>query len=274
MQAKEEVKEEVKEVVIEEVKEVVKKISDIKKLFDETQVEKKLEVVEQFKNDSRVVVQKLILSAEKQYNAYLDELERCDYMLSFEQELYDSGAKYIAGVDEVGRGPLAGPVVTCAVVLKRNEKILYANDSKKLSKIMREKLYDEIMEKAVAVQISVESVETIDKINILEATKLAMKKSVEGLAAKPCHVLVDATTINIDIPQTAIIKGDEKSMSIACASIVAKVYRDRMMESFNELYPNYCFDKNKGYGSADHIKAIKEFGITPIHRKTFVKNFI
>ncbi len=257
-----------------ENKNAIKKIGEIKKIIEETAVENKLEVVEQFRADSRVGVQKLIASAEKKYNAYLDELERCDYMLSYEQELYESGVEFIAGVDEVGRGPLAGPVVTCAVVLKKGEKILYANDSKKLSKIMKDKLYDEIMEKAVAVQISVESVETIDKINILEATKLAMKKSVEGLTVKPSHVLVDATTINIDIPQTSIIKGDEKSMSIACASIVAKVYRDRMMESFNELYPNYSFDKNKGYGSEEHIKAIKEFGITPIHRKTFVKNFI
>ncbi len=258
----------------DEAKNEIKKIGDIKKLFEETPVENKLEVAEQFKNDTRAGVQKLIQTAEKQYNAYLDEIERCDYMLSYEQELYDNGAEFIAGVDEVGRGPLAGPVVTCAVVLPKGEKILYANDSKKLSKIMRDRLYDEIMEKAVSVQISVESVETIDKINILEATKLAMIKSVEGLSVKPSHVLVDATTLNIDIPQTSIIKGDEKSMSIACASIVAKVYRDRMMESFNELYPNYCFDKNKGYGSAEHIKAIKEHGITPIHRKTFVKNFV
>ncbi len=257
-----------------ETKSETKKIGDIKKLFDETPIESKLEVVEQFKSDARAGIQKLIASAEKQYNAYLDELDRCDYMLSYEQELYDNGAEFIAGVDEVGRGPLAGPVVTCAVVLQKGEKILYANDSKKLSKAMRDKLYDEIMEKAISVQIAVESVETIDKINILEATKLAMKKSVEGLTVKPSHVLVDATTIDINTPQTPIIKGDEKSMSIACASIVAKVYRDRMMESFNELYPNYCFDKNKGYGSADHIKAIKEHGITPIHRKTFVKNFI
>ncbi len=255
-------------------KDEVKKIGDIKKILEETPIENKLEVAEMFKTDTRAGVIKLITSAEKQYNAYLDELERCDYMLSFEQELYDNGVEYIAGVDEVGRGPLAGPVVTCAVVLKKGEKILYANDSKKLSQKKREELYDEIMEKAVAVEIAVESVETIDRLNILEATKLAMKKSVEGLKVRPSHVLVDATTINIDIPQTSIIKGDEKSMSIACASIVAKVYRDRMMVSFNELYPNYCFDKNKGYGSADHIKAIKENGITPIHRKTFVKNFV
>ncbi len=254
-----------------QIKDDNKKIGEIKKLFEETPIENKLEIVEQFRTDTRAGVQKLIVSAEKQHDAYLDELERCDYMLSFEQELYDNGAEFIAGVDEVGRGPLAGPVVTCAVVLPKGVKILYANDSKKLSKAMREKLCDEIMEKALSVQISSESVETIDKVNILEATKLAMKKSVESLTVKPSHVLVDATTLNIDIPQTSIIKGDEKSMSIACASIVAKVYRDKMMKSFNELYPNYFFDKNKGYGSAEHIKAIKEHGITPIHRKTYVK---
>ncbi len=248
-------------------------ISEIKKILKETLVEEKLEICKKYENDTRAGVIKLVESAKKQYNAYLDELERCDYMLSYEEELYLKGAKYIAGVDEVGRGPLAGPVVTCAVVLPKGLKILYANDSKKLSEKMRNQLYNEILDKALAVEVAVESPATIDDINILEATKLAMKKSVESLSVKPDFVLVDATTIDIDIPQEAIIKGDEKSMSIACASIVAKVHRDRMMKAFSELYPNYSFEKNKGYGSAEHIRAIKEKGISPIHRKSFVKNF-
>ncbi len=249
-------------------------ISDIKKILNETLIENKLEVCKNFEDDTRAGVKKLVESAKKQYDAYLDELDRCDYMLSYENECYVNGADYIAGVDEVGRGPLAGPVVTCAVVLPKGEKILYANDSKKLSKKVREKLYEEILEKAVAVKIIVESPATIDKINILEATKLAMKKSIEQLKVKPSCLLVDAVTIDVDIPQKALIKGDEKSMSIACASIVAKVHRDNMMEAFSELYPEYAFEKNKGYGSAEHIEAIKKHGISPIHRKTFVKNFV
>ncbi len=249
-------------------------IGEIKEILNNTSIENKLEVCKNFETDTRAGVLKLVESAKKQYDAYLDELERCDYILSYENELYSNGVEYIAGVDEVGRGPLAGPVVTCAVILPKGLKILYANDSKKLSEKAREKLYDEIMEKAVEVQISVESVATIDKINILEATKLAMKKSIEQFTIKPNFVLADAVTIDIDIPQLAIIKGDEKSMSIACASIVAKVYRDRMMKAFAEIYPEYAFEKNKGYGSEEHIQAIKKHGLTPIHRKTFVKNIV
>ncbi len=249
-------------------------ISEIKEILSNTLIEDKLEVCKNFEADTRAGVIKLVESAKKQYDAYLDELERCDYILSYENELYQNGVEYIAGVDEVGRGPLAGPVVTCAVILPKGVKILYANDSKQLSEKMREKLYDEIMEKAVEVQICVESVATIDKINILEATKLAMKKSIEKFNIKPNFVLADAVTIDIDIPQLAIIKGDEKSMTIACASIVAKVYRDRMMKAFDEMYPEYAFEKNKGYGTEEHIQAIKKYGLTPIHRKTFCKNIV
>ncbi len=249
-------------------------ISEIKEILNNTSIENKLEVCKNFEADTRAGVVKLVESAKKQYDAYLDELDRCDYILSYENELYENGVEYIAGVDEVGRGPLAGPVVTCAVILPKGVKILYANDSKKLSEKVREKLYDEIMEKALEVQICVESVATIDEINILEATKLAMKKSIEQFKVKPNFVLADAVTIDIDIPQLAIIKGDEKSMTIACASIVAKVYRDRMMKAFAEMYPEYAFEKNKGYGSEEHIQAIKKHGLTPIHRKTFVKNIV
>ncbi len=249
-------------------------IKEIKAIIESACVEEIQQVCQQFKDDERSGVQKLIVSANKRYAAYLDELERCDYMLSFENELYDAGCEYIAGVDEVGRGPLAGPVVTCAVILPKGVKILYANDSKKVNEALRERLYDEIFEKAIDVQISVESVGTIDEINILEATRLAMKHSIEQLKVKPSHILADAVKIDVDIPQTSLIKGDEKSMTIACASIVAKVYRDRMMKAFGEVYQGYGFEKNKGYGSQEHIEAIKKLGLTPIHRKTFVKNFI
>ncbi len=249
-------------------------ISEIKEIINSASVESKLQVCKQFEDDKRAGVQKLVTSAKKQYDAYLDELERCDYMLSYEKELYDNGCEYIAGVDEVGRGPLAGPVVTCAVILPKDVKILYANDSKKLSEKKREELYDEIMEKAIDVQICAESVKKIDQFNILGATKRSMLKSIKHLKVKPDHVLIDAVTLDMDIPQTDIVKGDEKSMSIACASIVAKVYRDRMMKSFAEIYPEYSFESNKGYGTDEHIKAIKKHGLTPIHRRSFVKNIV
>lgn len=252
----------------------MKTIGEIKKLYNETSFEDLLNFCEEYKEDTRKGVEKLVESAKRKYDDYLTELKRCDDILVLENELYDKGAEYILGIDEVGRGPLAGPVVTCAVILPKGVKIMYANDSKKLSKKMREKLYDEIIEKALSVQISVESVETIDSINILEATKLAMKKAVENSRIEPSHVLVDALTLDIKYPQSKIIKGDEKSMSIACASIVAKVYRDQMMTEFSEIYSEYAFEKNKGYGSSEHIDAIKKYGLTPIHRRTFVKNIV
>ena len=180
----------------------------------------------------------------------------------------------LCGIDEVGRGPLAGPVVAGAVILPEDCEILYLNDSKKLSEKKRELLYDEIMEKAIAVGIGAVSPERIDEINILQATYEAMRIAISRLSVRPDLLLNDAVTIpQVDIPQVPIIKGDAKSASIAAASIIAKVTRDRMMVQYEDLYPGYEFASNKGYGSARHIAALKEIGPCPIHRRSFIKNF-
>lgn len=190
-------------------------------------------------------------------------------MKEFENELYENGINYIAGIDEVGRGPLVGPVVTAAVILPREFYDERINDSKKLTEKKRELLYDVIMENAVSVGIGISSEDVIDEINILEATKKAMIEAVNNLSVKPEHLLIDAVKLNIDIPQTSIIKGDAKSESIAAASIVAKVTRDRMMVELDKMHPEYDFKHNKGYGTKKHIEAIEKYGILKEHRKTF-----
>ena len=203
------------------------------------------------------------------------ESERLDTMLEFERELYSKGITLIAGVYEAGRGPLCGPVVAAAVILNPNEKIAGVNDSKKLTEKKREELFSVIKEKAIAYSVGIVDEKTIDEINILEATRLAMKKAVEGLREVPGHVLVDAEKhVPINIPYTPIIKGDAKSESIAAASIIAKVTRDHMINELDKKYPEYHFAKNKGYGTREHIAAIKEHGLCEIHRKTFCKKFI
>ena len=190
-------------------------------------------------------------------------------MKEFENELYESGIKYIAGIDEVGRGPLVGPVVTAAVILPRDFYDERINDSKKLTEKKRELLYNVIMENALSVGIGISSEEVIDEINILEATKKAMIEAVNNLSVKPEHLLIDAVKLNINMPQTSIIKGDAKSESIAAASIVAKVTRDRMMVELDKEHPEYDFKHNKGYGTKKHIEAIEKYGILKEHRKTF-----
>lgn len=190
-------------------------------------------------------------------------------MKEFENELYESGIKYIAGIDEVGRGPLVGPVVTAAVILPRDFYDERINDSKKLTEKKRELLYDVIMENAISVGIGISSEDVIDDINILEATKKAMIEAVNNLSVKPEHLLIDAVKLNVDIPQTSIIKGDAKSESIAAASIIAKVTRDRMMIELDKEHPEYDFKHNKGYGTKKHIDAIEKYGILKEHRKTF-----
>lgn len=190
-------------------------------------------------------------------------------MKEFENELYESGIKYIAGIDEVGRGPLVGPVVTAAVILPRDFYDERINDSKKLTEKKRELLYDVIMENAVSVGIGISSEDVIDEINILEATKKAMIEAVNNLSVKPEYLLIDAVKLNIDIPQISIIKGDAKSESIAAASIIAKVTRDRMMIELDKEHPEYDFKHNKGYGTKKHIEAIEKYGILKEHRKTF-----
>ncbi len=200
-------------------------------------------------------------------------------MMAEERKLYAEGnesgpVKYIAGVDEVGRGPLAGPVVTAAVILPEDFSILGVNDSKKLSEKRRDELFEQIKEAAVAYSIGIRDNHDIDRINILEATKEAMTEAVRGLDVRPDHLLIDALTLkDVDIPQTGIVKGDANSVSIAAASILAKVTRDRMMVDYHESYPDYAFDKNKGYGTKAHYEGLDKAGASPIHRMSFLVKY-
>ena len=201
------------------------------------------------------------------------EMARIDALKEYERKYESEG--YVCGIDEVGRGPLAGPVVACACILPKDCNILYINDSKKLSKKKREELYDIIMKEAVAVGIGYNSPERIDEINILQSTFEAMREAISKLSVIPDILLNDAVTIpGVDIKQVPIIKGDAKSISIGAASIVAKVTRDRLMEDYDKLFPEYGFASNMGYGTAVHIKAIKEIGPCPIHRRSFIHNFV
>lgn len=249
------------------------KIDEIRKILENTEEAVLAEKLEEFRGDDRQGVLRLVAQYEKKAEKYKKELKRIEGMRAYEKKY--PAAKYICGIDEVGRGPLAGPVVTCAVILPKDCRILYVNDSKKLSEKKREELYSIIMEQALDVSIGIEAPEVIDDINILQATYSAMKKSIEGLKYKPDIILVDAVTIpEIPYKQEAIIKGDAKSISIAAASIVAKVTRDRMMAEYDKLYPEYDFASNKGYGTEKHIQALKEKGASPIHRKSFISNFV
>lgn len=202
------------------------------------------------------------------------EQERLERMRSYERQ-YENDCDFICGIDEAGRGPLAGPVVAAAVVLPKGLVIPYVNDSKKLTERRRELLYPEIMEKALAVGVGIVSPQRIDEINILQATYEAMRQAIGQLSVRPDILLNDAVRIpGVEIPQVPIIKGDAKSISIACASVIAKVTRDRMMVQYDELYPEYGFAGHKGYGSAAHMAALRECGPCPIHRSTFIRNII
>ena len=202
--------------------------------------------------------------------------ERLDVMLIHERRLWESGRSYIAGVDEVGRGPLAGPVVAAAVILPQDFDVLGIDDSKKLSPKKREELFEVIKERALAWSVGWVGPERIDEINILEATKEAMAQAVQGLSLQPDHVLIDGnfTVRALALPQTAIVKGDANSTSIAAASILAKVTRDRYMEEMDAVYPGYAFASNKGYGTKAHYDGLKAQGPTPIHRKTFISDYL
>ena len=204
------------------------------------------------------------------------ELERLTNLKSMEKELYEKGFEYICGIDEAGRGPLAGPVVVAGVIMPKDSMIEGVNDSKKVSEKKREKLYDVILEEAISYSVAIIGQDVIDEINILNATKQGVTKVVEELDVKPNLILVDALThINTKgIPYDSIIKGDAKCYNIAAASIIAKVTRDRIMREWDEIYPQYGFINHKGYGTAKHIEAIKEYGSCPIHRRTFIKNFV
>lgn len=194
-------------------------------------------------------------------------------LLKYEKELSEKGYNLIAGVDEVGRGPLAGPVCVACVIMPLDDIIEGINDSKKLSEKKREMLYPIILEKAIAYNICLVDPKTIDEINILNATKLAMRNAIEGLLVKPDIVLIDAVKLELGVETMSIIHGDALSYTIGCASIVAKVYRDRLMNEYALSYPQYGFDRNKGYGTKEHIQALRDFGKTHIHRETFITHF-
>lgn len=250
-----------------------KKISEIKVLFQAAAVDELPELIEAYKTDTRSGVQSLIAGAEKRQRAAAAEKKRLEGMKRYEYQYAQAGI--ICGIDEAGRGPLAGPVVAGAVVLPKDCDILYLNDSKQLSEKKREELYEIIMKKAQAVGVGYAPPERIDEINILQATYEAMRQAVSALSVKPDILLNDAVTIpDVAIRQVPIIKGDAKSVSIAAASIIAKVTRDRLMRQYDSVFPEYGFAQNKGYGAASHIAALKKYGPSPIHRKSFIGHFV
>ena len=249
------------------------KIGEIKKLLQAADEKMLPELIQLYSTDERAGVITCVNSAQKRLEALKKEKARCFNLLSYERKY--SSYSYICGIDEVGRGPLAGPVVAGAVILPKDCDILYINDSKQLSEKKREELYDIIMEKAIATGIGYATPERIDEINILQATYEAMRSAISQLGVSPDLLLNDAVTIpGVSIKQVPIIKGDAKSMSIGAASIIAKVTRDRLMVQYDDVFPGYDFAGNKGYGSAKHIEALKKYGPTPIHRKSFIKNFV
>ncbi|MDO4297294.1 MAG: ribonuclease HII [Lachnospiraceae bacterium] len=251
----------------------MKRISEIKTELEQADQASRIRLMEQYQTDGRAGVASLIRKYRRKMEQDEQERIRLEQMRAFEHEYEHLG--YICGIDEAGRGPLAGPVVAGAVILPKDCEIFYLNDSKQLSEKKRELLYDEIMEKAVATGIGIVGPERIDEINILQATYEAMRQAVAKLGVTPQILLNDAVTIpEVVIPQVPIIKGDAKSVSIAAASILAKVTRDRMMREYDREFPEYGFAGHKGYGSAVHIEAIRKYGPCVIHRRSFLKNFV
>ncbi|MBS4750818.1 ribonuclease HII [Carnobacteriaceae bacterium zg-ZUI78] len=232
-------------------------------------IQHKQDIPVEWYQDERKSVQQALKSWEDKLVKFKKLQEKLDSMLSFEKALTKNGYNAIAGIDEVGRGPLAGPVVAACVMMPMDTFILSVNDSKQLSEKKREKLYKEIMANAISVGIGIVEPNDIDTLNIYQATKVAMQQAVDKMSIKPDFLLIDAMTLTNDLPQESLIKGDARSYSIACASIIAKVTRDRMMCEYAQHYPHYAFDKNAGYGTKDHLLGLEKYGITPIHRKSF-----
>ncbi len=248
-------------------------LTEIKNQLQAASVDELPAFISRYETDERAGAMKLVETAQKRIQALEKERARTEELKRYEREYADYA--YICGIDEVGRGPLAGPVVAGAVILPKDCNILYINDSKQLSEKKREELYDIIMEQAVACAVGYASPERIDEINILQATYEAMREAIGKLNPAPTLLLNDAVTIpGVNIHQVPIIKGDAKSISIGAASIIAKVTRDSLMVEYAKLFPDYDFAGNKGYGSASHIEALKKYGPTPIHRKSFIKNFV
>lgn len=251
---------------------MAKSIQEIKAEFEAADLAGKEQLCRIYSDDGRAGVAGLIRRVAKEKERLAKEYDRLEGMLAYEKKYADRGC--ICGIDEAGRGPLAGPVVAAAVVLPKDSRILYLNDSKKLSPKKRGELYDQIMAEAVSVGVGVIDAARIDAINILQATYEAMREAIGQLTCEPKLLLNDAVTIpGVATMQVPIVKGDAKSLSIAAASVIAKVTRDRMMESYDELFPGYCFAEHKGYGTKEHIERLKALGPSPIHRATFIKNF-
>ena len=243
------------------IKEIKEQLADIQQLDDP--------LLAELEQDSRSGVIQAIAKRKREIQKRIDEDERLEGMLAYEKECYARGIELIAGVDEVGRGPLAGPVVAAAVILPKACKIPGLNDSKKIPKYKHKEIYEAVLQNAIAIGIGIKDNHVIDQVNIYEATKLAMMEAIGRLDPQPQHLLIDAMKLDLPISQTSIIKGDANSLSIAAASIVAKVTRDQMMEEFDREYPGYDFAQNAGYGTAKHLAGLDKLGVTPIHRRSF-----
>ena len=243
------------------IKEIKEQLANIQRLDDP--------LLAELEQDSRSGVIQAIAKRKREIQKRIDEDERLEGMLAYEKECYARGIELIAGVDEVGRGPLAGPVVAAAVILPKACKIPGLNDSKKIPKYKHKEIYEAVLQNAIAIGIGIKDNHVIDQVNIYEATKLAMMEAIGQLEPQPQHLLIDAMRLDLPIPQTSIIKGDANSLSIAAASIVAKVTRDQMMEEFDCEYPGYDFTQNAGYGTANHLAGLDQLGVTPIHRRSF-----
>lgn len=251
----------------------MKKTSDINNEYKNLIEDNYEAFIEEYKLDERTGIVKLVTNVQKKLDELNAEKERMKLMYAFDRAYPE--CEYVCGIDEVGRGPFAGPVVAGAVILPKDCNLLYLNDSKQVSEKKREELYDKIMETAIATGIGMASPERIDEINILQANYEAMREAISKLAVKPDILLNDAVIIpEVDIRQESFIKGDTKSASIAAASIIAKVTRDRLMVEIAPIFPEYDFASNKGYGSAKHREALRKYGPCPIHRRSFIKNYV
>lgn len=252
-----------------------KSVKEINAIIESIKPDEYLKYIDILKNDERKSVKNIAIKLAKKLDKIRAENERLEMINAFENEGYQKGYTYIGGIDEAGRGPLAGPVVAAVVVFKPGTKIEGINDSKKLSEAKRDELFDIIKEQALDYGIGIVQKDEIDEYNILNATYMAMKKAINCLKETPDYLLVDAAHVpDVNIDQKSIIKGDSKSISIAAASILAKVTRDSLMYEYDKMYPEYGFASHKGYGTDQHYKAIREHGITPIHRKSFLKNIL
>ncbi|MBC6003875.1 Ribonuclease HII [uncultured Clostridium sp.] len=252
-----------------------KSVKEINAIIESISPNEYLKYIDILKDDERKSVKNIAIKLAKKLDKIRAENERLEMINTFENEGYQKGYTYIGGIDEAGRGPLAGPVVAAVVVFKPGTKIEGINDSKKLSEAKRDELFDIIKEQALDYGIGIVQKDEIDEYNILNATYMAMKKAINCLKKTPDYLLVDAAHVpDVNIDQKSIIKGDSKSISIAAASILAKVTRDSLMYEYDKMYPEYGFASHKGYGTDQHYKAIREHGITPIHRKSFLKNIL